>query len=191
MWKTERRSCVRCHVGFDLSADEQKFWYEDLGIPLNVRINQCLECRQAVRGRRRLMARLSELAPGVDRGEADEKQMRELVLVTAEAMTHAHPRSDLKLIRGQASIIRAVGAGGSLRHRNACHDDLMPLLIRMQEALENRQRVARLTLELAKLRSEDAALDRACRRVEAWMQAPTLRQMRQILDAHRPTRKPA
>ncbi len=41
--------CVRCGKNFIFSAEEQRFWYEELGFYIDSRAKRCRECRSELR----------------------------------------------------------------------------------------------------------------------------------------------
>ena len=56
-----RRICRDCKRPFLFYAEEQKHWYEKLGIPLEINCIRCTPCRRKFRGANRARKRYSEL----------------------------------------------------------------------------------------------------------------------------------
>jgi hypothetical protein len=53
--------CKKCRKEFMFSASEQKFWYEDLHLSIDIHPINCAACRKTVRHEKYLHARLAEL----------------------------------------------------------------------------------------------------------------------------------
>jgi len=56
-----RRVCRGCKRPFLFFAEEQKHWYEKLGLPLEIDCVRCCECRRKYRGANRARKRYNEL----------------------------------------------------------------------------------------------------------------------------------
>lgn len=87
VWQTIRRPylsfadfagvCGLCRQDFVFSAREQRSWYEELGIPLEVLPNNCSACRETVRAQKEAQERLCRLL--VDpQGPADFEAIGEI-----------------------------------------------------------------------------------------------------------------
>ncbi len=187
-WRTRQAACQTCGAGFHVTADEQRFWYEELRIPFIVSINHCLSCRGRQRTHRRIIAKLSRLLPRIDRGEADIDEEREAVLTIAEGMINrlaTHPSLDIPILSGTTVVERAAALITRLRRTSAAHDDLLPVAINIQRRLEHPRRIERLEAELAVARQRSVVMDRAIRTMAAWLKTPTKALRDRILDPPR------
>jgi len=77
--------CVGCNRRFIFFADEQRCWYEELGLPLEAFAVRCHACRAAARGVARTRARYEALYHIEDRGRGDTLEMAECCLELMEA----------------------------------------------------------------------------------------------------------
>jgi hypothetical protein len=59
-YSDEKRRCRDCGRPFLFFADEQKFWYEILRLPLEVDCVRCTDCRRSIRDLKRLQHRYEE-----------------------------------------------------------------------------------------------------------------------------------
>ncbi|MGE0479342.1 MAG: zinc-ribbon domain containing protein [Phycisphaerae bacterium] len=89
-----RRDCRDCGRRFIFFAEEQRFWYEELQLPLDVDCVRCASCRRKERGVARALRRYNEL---VARPQPIAKELCELVSLTLDLIDagtfSAHPRT--------------------------------------------------------------------------------------------------
>ncbi|MHC5026153.1 MAG: zinc-ribbon domain containing protein [Planctomycetota bacterium] len=78
-------ACIDCTRRFIFFADEQRFWYEELGFPIEAFAVRCHECRRAARGLVRARARYEELYHHENRNRGDSLEMAECCLDLMEA----------------------------------------------------------------------------------------------------------
>lgn len=64
-------TCVQCGLDFVLSADEQRYWYEEVGLSFDVVPVRCTRCRKERRAVKRLHAAISDARIAV-RADPDE-----------------------------------------------------------------------------------------------------------------------
>ena len=74
-----RRTCEGCGRPFLFFADEQRFWYEELGFPLEADAVRCVPCRRETRGLERTRSRYEELSRA-ERGPEEELELAECLL---------------------------------------------------------------------------------------------------------------
>ena len=72
-----RRTCQDCGRAFLFFAEEQKYWYEELGFALDADCEQCFACRRERRGVARHRARYTELYHKEDRTLDEELDLAE------------------------------------------------------------------------------------------------------------------
>ena len=211
-WRSHDRDCVRCQATFQITAAEQRFWYEELQIFFFVRIERCPACRRWQRTQRRILTGLAALIPVIDAGSADALQRRDCVLTIAEGMTRRmYPRKggdrlltdggvlerrevddletfkeDMPILHGRSIALRAAELIAALRKDSPRHDDLLPIQILVQQRLGNAKKAERLQGEEGFAQQRSAAMARALIRVRDWMKIPT-RSRRQ--DITHPPRK--
>ncbi|MFM2091634.1 MAG: putative zinc-ribbon domain [Planctomycetota bacterium] len=151
-WRDTTASCIACGQEFQVTAAEQRFWYETLRIPEIVEINRCPACRLLRRRHRHIMARLSVLAPQIDAGSANERDLREAVILVAEGMVciQRHRTGSHMILNGTGIARRAIRWIGQLRRLPGRHEDLLPILALCHERIGDRIRASRV-------RAEDAA----------------------------------
>lgn len=79
----ETRRCENCNRPFIFFAEEQKFWYEELGFNLNADCVRCFPCRQ----RQRTRTCYEVLFAKADKNADEHLEMAELCLTFIEART--------------------------------------------------------------------------------------------------------
>jgi hypothetical protein len=79
-----KRQCVDCGRWFIFFAAEQKFWYEELGFPLESDCIRCAVCRKKQRGLEEKRQRYEELFHVRDRTVVQEREMAECSLSLIE-----------------------------------------------------------------------------------------------------------
>ena len=79
-----KRHCFRCRQPFIFFAEEQKFWYEDLHLRLEVRANYCWSCRKQNRGVAAARQRYEELFHIAVLSESEAVEMAEHCLLLME-----------------------------------------------------------------------------------------------------------
>jgi hypothetical protein len=79
------RSCVDCRRRFIFFAEEQKFWYEDLGFPLESDCVRCMDCRKQQQGIARTRQRYEELFHESDKTQEQTLEMAECCMQLIEA----------------------------------------------------------------------------------------------------------
>lgn len=77
------RTCRKCNRPFIFFAEEQKYWYEELKLPLEADAVNCVPCRRKIRELQALKARYQELYHA-DRSETATYEMVEAALVLVE-----------------------------------------------------------------------------------------------------------
>jgi hypothetical protein len=178
-WRGRTRPCASCHVDFIITAAEQRFWYEELSIPLIVDITSCPACRSRARALRHIAGRLSDLVPKVRTGVATQLEQRELVLTVARAISqtvvvmiggHATP-----MLSGRPLIEATASLATRLRREQPGNHDLLPVLILLHRQLGNTLKMEKLEGELASLTEKMPALAKPVRRLRDWLAAPNRR----------------
>jgi len=79
-----RRKCHRCQSPYIFFAEEQKFWYEELHLRLEVSPDCCHGCRRHKRGVSRSRECYEELFHKTDRTPQDDAEMAEHCLLLME-----------------------------------------------------------------------------------------------------------
>jgi Probable zinc-ribbon domain len=79
-----RRQCRDCERPFLFFAEEQKYWYEDLGFPLESDCVRCVDCRRKQHGLERKRERYAELLHASDRTSAQDLELAECCLSLVE-----------------------------------------------------------------------------------------------------------
>lgn len=79
------RTCRDCGRPFIFFAEEQKHWYEELGLPLEADCVRCVPCRKAQQGLARKHARYQELFHFPQRTTEQSLEMAECCLTLIEA----------------------------------------------------------------------------------------------------------
>ena len=80
-----KRTCRDCNRPFIFFAQEQKHWYEDLGLPLEADCVRCVPCRKRQQGIALKRERYEELFHVADRTPAEDVEMAECCLSLIEA----------------------------------------------------------------------------------------------------------
>jgi hypothetical protein len=93
-----RRVCRRCGRPFLFFAEEQKYWYEDLGFPLEADCLECVPCRKDAQQLRALRQRYEVLLAQAVRTEVDTLELVRCALVLVESGVFA--RKLLPRLRG-------------------------------------------------------------------------------------------
>jgi hypothetical protein len=187
-WTTQTRNCSTCRKSFVVTAGEQQYWYETLGIPYYVTISDCLACRKRRRVHRRIITRLAELMPVAETADAEPRQVREAVLVIAEGTLRRISRwggAEHWVLDGEGILLKGSAFINRLRKGRKAQDDLLPVLHHFQQRLGNQARMQRIAKEMAVIRQVRPALAKAMAAVEAWLAAPDRRGLELILDPPR------
>ncbi len=176
-WRTWVNCCSLCGNSFPITAAEQRFWYEELRIPLSVEICHCRPCRRKRRAHRRIMGELSDILPRVERGVEQSGDLRVAALAIAEGMIRRLATSkelDITVLNSPKIVEKGARIVAALRRESSRHDDLLPVQIRFHRHRGNSRRVERLEIELAKARMRSVPMARALAKVERWLETPTL-----------------
>ena len=80
-----KRECRDCQRPFLFFAEEQKYWYEELGFALESDCVRCIECRQAQRGLEQKRERYAELLHVRDRTLEQDLELADCCLALVEA----------------------------------------------------------------------------------------------------------
>ena len=80
-------SAARAARSFIFFAEEQKYWYEDLGFDLSANCVDCCACRKSEQRRRALLRRYEELFHVSDRSVEENLEMARLTLDLIEEGT--------------------------------------------------------------------------------------------------------
>jgi hypothetical protein len=80
-----KRQCRDCERPFIFFAEEQKFWYEELGFPLESDCVRCVDCRKKQQGLERKRERYQELFHVEERTIDQELEMADCCLSLIEA----------------------------------------------------------------------------------------------------------
>ena len=80
-----KRQCIVCQKPFIFFAAEQKYWYEELGFPLESDCVRCVFCRKRQQGVERHRQRYEDLFHVQERTPAQNLEMAECALSLAEA----------------------------------------------------------------------------------------------------------
>jgi len=80
-----RRECRDCGRPFIFFAEEQKYWYEELGFPLESDCVRCVDCRKRRHGLDRRRERYEELFHASDRSVEQDLEMAECSLSLVES----------------------------------------------------------------------------------------------------------
>ena len=78
------RNCRDCGVLFLFFAQEQKYWYEELGFPLESDCVRCPSCRRSLREVRKAQQRYQELVTAEERSADQELELADLRLSLVE-----------------------------------------------------------------------------------------------------------
>ena len=104
------RQCADCRSPFIFFAAEQKYWYEDLGFPLESDCIRCVPCRKKHQGVESTRARYEELFGIQNRTPAQDLEMVECSLTLVEAGLFGHRQ--LERVR---SILKKAASGPTLQ----------------------------------------------------------------------------
>jgi hypothetical protein len=187
-WKTEMRFCSVCGIGFQVTAAEQQYWFETLGIPFYVQIVHCPGCRKKSRARRRIANRLAELSPRVEAGKMDEGSLREFILLVTEGATRkaeTRYRREELILPGSKILLKGCNAINQLLRTKHPQLDLLPILAHFHLRLGNVKRAARIRDEINEIRLKKPALAKVIDMIIEWMTSPTKRMPKQIIEPHR------
>ena len=80
-----KRQCRDCQRPFLFFAEEQQYWYEELGFALESDCVRCSECRRAQRGLEQLRERYADLLHVRERTPEQELELAEACLTLVEA----------------------------------------------------------------------------------------------------------
>jgi hypothetical protein len=80
-----KRRCRDCQRPFLFFAEEQKYWYEELGFPLESDCVRCIECRRQQRGLEQKRERYGELLHVPDRTIEQSLELADCCLSLVEA----------------------------------------------------------------------------------------------------------
>jgi hypothetical protein len=83
----ERRVCRDCRRKFIFFAEEQKYWYEEIGFPIEATAVRCVECRNIQQGIGRLASRYVELMGWPNRTTEQSLEMAACCLSLIESGT--------------------------------------------------------------------------------------------------------
>lgn len=81
----EKRVCRACGRKFIFFAEEQKHWYEELGYSLDADCVECVPCRKANQGHRRLQRKYEEICAKEVRTDQETLDMAETGLELMDA----------------------------------------------------------------------------------------------------------
>lgn len=83
----EVRKCRSCRRNYLFFADEQRFWYEVLGIPMDIHPVRCALCRRADRQIRRMQREYMELValPEASRSSSQNLRLASLAIALRDA----------------------------------------------------------------------------------------------------------
>lgn len=99
-----KRTCADCRRPFIFFAAEQKYWYEELGFPLESDCVRCAICRKRQQGLEQSRQRYEELFHMQDRTTAQNRELAECSLSLVEA--GLFNKRQLERVR---SILKALG----------------------------------------------------------------------------------
>lgn len=89
------RKCSRCQCPFIFFAEEQKFWYEELHLRLEVSPDCCHDCRRHKRGVDHSRERYEELFHVRERSPQEDAEMAEHCLLLMEEEQFSPRKSEL------------------------------------------------------------------------------------------------
>ena len=103
------RECRDCRRPFIFFAQEQKHWYEDLGLPLEADCVRCVPCRRRQNGIAAKRERYEELFHILDRTQVENLEMAECcVSLIEEGVFHVrqsqHVRELLRKVDAQGEV---------------------------------------------------------------------------------------
>lgn len=188
-WLTTTQACHGCQVSFEVTASEKQYWFETLGIPFAVQIVYCLECRKKSRAQRRIVNRLAELAPLVDKKQADELELREFVLVIAEGTVRRararYAKDEDWVLPGHGILLKGCEAINGLLRARQPQRDLLPILAHFHQRLGNAERMRRINHEIEQIRQTAPKTAKQIDIITTWMQAPTKKRLQRIIKPQR------
>jgi Probable zinc-ribbon domain len=122
--------CKGCKRQFIFFAEEQKYWFEELGFNMLVRCENCCECRQKKRGHARQRARYEALHQLEDRSAEQNLELAELCLAlvasgtfTRKKLRHEFARRLLNAIPKDSPLRNQVRFRQALSSANAVRAD--------------------------------------------------------------------
>jgi hypothetical protein len=71
VYRDQEKQCQQCHQQFVFSAQEQRFWYEELGFIVWSTPQQCPSCRKAIRRAKLPHKQLTDLVPNLNEEDFD------------------------------------------------------------------------------------------------------------------------
>lgn len=80
-----KRRCRDCKRKFIFFAEEQKYWYEELGFPPEASCARCVDCRKIQRGYKALQSSYENLLKKPDRLEAEMLELATCALTLIES----------------------------------------------------------------------------------------------------------
>jgi Probable zinc-ribbon domain len=188
-WLTTTQACYGCQASFEVTASEKQYWFETLGIPFAVQIVYCLECRKKSRAQRRIVNRLAELAPLVDKKQVDELELREFVLVIAEGTVRRararYATDEDWVLPGHGVLLKGCEAIKGLLRARQPQRDLLPILAHFHQRLGNAERMRRINHEIQQIRQTNPKTAKKFDIITAWMQAPTKKRLQRIISPQR------
>jgi hypothetical protein len=94
-----KRQCRDCGRPFIFFAEEQKYWYEDLGFPLESDCVRCVVCRKKQQGIEHKRDRYEELFHVVDRTIEQNLELADCCLSLVEAAVfHKRQLQQMRMI---------------------------------------------------------------------------------------------
>ena len=107
--------CSRCDQSFVFSADEQKFWYEDLKFWIDSRPRECVKCRKDLRELKALQQEYDHgIASAMSKGTSVEQKERLVVVINAieagGATLTEKVRDNQRILLSQIDKVRRSGA---------------------------------------------------------------------------------
>jgi hypothetical protein len=100
-----KRQCIDCRLPFIFFAAEQKYWYEELGFPLEADCVRCVVCRKKQQGLDLNRLRYEELCHVHDRTREENLELAECALSLVEAGVFG--KRQIERIRGTLKKIRS------------------------------------------------------------------------------------
>lgn len=187
-WQTHQKQCQTCCEPFVVTATEQRFWYEEMGIPYFIPISDCLNCRKMKKNYRKLTSKLSEILSKLNTDNDDPEMIREAILTIAEGMITYLPKvknQKIPILNGHTIAQKGVAFVNMLREKSARHDDLLPILILFHQRLGNQQRVERLNSEMETIVKINPVMAKTVRAVQTWLATPERNLRHRIVEPPR------
>jgi len=125
------RICQDCQRPFLFFAEEQKYWYEELGFPLDSDCVRCVPCRKRQREIAKTVARYEQLVTRSDRTLDETAELGECCLTLIEENVFTARR--LETVRMVLNRLRKSGALGSDHRYSAIVSRLAALEERPKE----------------------------------------------------------